>query len=63
MAMMTTMRKPATRRTSERRAVRFAATPLAIVPASPAAPIAHPFSHSEGRARCPACELREYLDG
>ena len=27
-----------------------------------AQPIAHPFSHEDGRTRCPACELREYLD-
>ena len=62
---MTTMttRKPTTRRASEKRAVRFAVSRPAVVPAAPAPPIAHPFSHSEGRARCPACELREYLDG
>jgi hypothetical protein len=62
MTTMTTT-KPTTRRASEKRAVRFAANPLSVEPASPAAPIAHPFSHGEGRARCPACELREYLDG
>ncbi len=62
MTTMTTT-KPTTRRASERRAVRFAVTRLGVVPASPAPPIAHPFSHSEGRARCPACELREYLEG
>jgi hypothetical protein len=31
--------------------------------APPARPIAHPFSHEDGRTRCPACELREYLEG
>ena len=62
MTMMTTT-KPTTRRASERRAVRFAVTRASVVPATPAPPIAHPFSHSEERARCPACELREYLDG
>jgi hypothetical protein len=37
---------------------------VAGVPAaSPAVPVAHPFSHDEPGARCPACELRAYLDG
>jgi hypothetical protein len=62
MTMMTT-EKPTIRRAVERRAVRFTTARRAVVPASPAPPIAHPFSHSEGRTRCPACELREYLDG
>jgi hypothetical protein len=30
---------------------------------APAPPIAHPFSHEDSRTRCPACELREYLEG
>jgi len=31
--------------------------------APPAAPVAHPFTHDSEPARCPACELRAYLDG
>ena len=42
--------------------VRLALSPLAVLPAPPARPIEHPFSHSEPQARCPACELREYLE-
>jgi hypothetical protein len=61
MPTMTTT-KPSTRRLSERRTVRPPVDRLAIVPATPAAPIAHPFSHDSDRARCPACELREYLE-
>ena len=62
MPTMTTT-KPSTRRSSERRTVRSPANRLAIAPAPPAPAIAHPFSHSTDRARCPACELREYLEG
>ena len=62
MTTMTTTKRT-TRRASEKRAVRFAVTRPGVGAASPAPPIAHPFSHSDGRARCPACELREYLDG
>ena len=60
MPTMTT--KPSTRRRSERRTVRSPVDRVAVVPATPAAPIAHPFSHDSDRARCPACELREYLE-
>jgi hypothetical protein len=35
----------------------------AVPAAPPAAPVAHPFTHDEQPARCPACELRAYLDG
>ncbi len=38
---------------------------LRLVPtlsASPAPPVAHPFTHDTPPARCPACELRAYLD-
>jgi len=42
--------------------VRLARSPLAGRSAPPARPIAHPFSHSESGTRCPACELREYLE-
>jgi hypothetical protein len=44
-------------------------TRRALVKAPPARPIAHPFTHEEVRTpgtpvtRCPACELREYLEG
>ncbi|HEY7107375.1 MAG TPA: hypothetical protein VH986_13285 [Acidimicrobiia bacterium] len=31
--------------------------------AIPAAPVAHPFDHEIPGARCPACELRAYLEG
>ena len=60
MPTMTT--KPSTRRLSERRTVRSPVNRVAVVPATPAAPVAHPFSHDPDRARCPACELREYLE-
>jgi hypothetical protein len=56
MTVLTTV-KPSNPKT-----VRLALTRLAVVPAPPAQPIAHPFSHDEPRARCPACELREYLE-
>jgi hypothetical protein len=58
MPTMTTT-KPSTRRLSERRTVRSAVNRLAVAPAPP---IAHPFSHNTDRARCPACDLREYLE-
>jgi hypothetical protein len=50
------------------RRLRLVATPgspaVAAVPsATPAVPVAHPFTHDEQPARCPACELRAYLDG
>jgi hypothetical protein len=62
MPTMTTT-KPSTRRLSERRTVRSPMNRQAIAPAPPSPGIAHPFSHSSDRARCPACELREYLEG
>jgi hypothetical protein len=38
--------------------------PGPVAPAAPpAAPVAHPFTHNEQQTRCPACELRAYLDG
>jgi hypothetical protein len=46
-----------------RRSIRVALTRLALVPAPPARPIAHPPSHADARTRCPACELRDYLEG
>jgi hypothetical protein len=61
MPTMTTT-KPSTRRLSEQRTVRSPVNHVAVVPASPAPPIAHPFTHDSDRARCPACELREYLE-
>ncbi|HXY94807.1 MAG TPA: hypothetical protein VEP49_20255 [Acidimicrobiia bacterium] len=33
-----------------------------LAPAPPARPIAHPFTHADNGTRCPACELREYLE-
>jgi hypothetical protein len=43
--------------------IRLAFTRLAVVPAPPARPIAHPRSHTDTTTRCPACELRDYLEG
>jgi hypothetical protein len=62
MPMMTTT-KPS-RRATARRTPRVPVNRLAGVPvASPAPAIAHPLAHEEGRPRCQACELREYLEG
>jgi hypothetical protein len=43
-------------------ALRLASRRLALLPPSAGRPVAHPFTHDESRTRCPACELRAYLD-
>jgi hypothetical protein len=52
-----------TEKSSKTRSARMALTRRMMHPAPPARPIAHPASHSDQRTRCPACELREYLEG
>ncbi len=32
------------------------------LPVARARPIAHPFTHEATTTRCPACELRQYLE-
>ena len=32
------------------------------LPVARARPIAHPFTHEPTTTRCPACELRQYLE-
>jgi hypothetical protein len=34
----------------------------AELPVARARPIAHPFTHDPTTTRCPACELRQYLE-
>jgi hypothetical protein len=51
-----------TAKPSTTRSVRPAFAPV-VAPAPPARPIAHPLSHTDNRTRCPACELRDYLEG
>jgi hypothetical protein len=46
---------------SKTHSVRLAFAPV-MAPAPPARPIAHPASHADQRTRCPACDLREYLE-
>jgi hypothetical protein len=59
-----TTKKPATTRATTRHSVRFAPTRRPVVAVSPAPQVAHPFAHGDDdRTRCPACELRQYLDG
>jgi hypothetical protein len=57
MTVLTTV-KPGEKRRFRRRSIQPTAPPL------PARPVAHPFAHAEPSvpARCPACELREYLE-
>jgi hypothetical protein len=52
-----------TEKSRKTRSARMALTRLMMHPAPPARPIAHPASHADKRTRCPACELREYLEG
>jgi hypothetical protein len=50
-----------TRKPSKTHSVRLAFARV-VAPAPPARPIAHPVSHADQRTRCPACDLREYLE-
>jgi hypothetical protein len=52
-----------TEKSRKTRSARMALTRLMMHPAPPARPIAHPVSHNDQRDRCPACELRQYLEG
>jgi hypothetical protein len=52
-----------TEKSNKTRSARMALTRLIMHPSPPARPIAHPASHSDKRTRCPACDLREYLEG
>jgi hypothetical protein len=42
-------------------AARSLALPVEL-PVAHARPIAHPFTHEPTTTRCPACELRQYLE-